>query len=180
MRTNKDRMGKLDDLTRGVLEFVFIVCLALLAGACGTPVTITSKPCTVTAQVNGSLISCPDGTTSLVTNGLPGAAGAAGQDGTNGTNGVDGQQGTIGPSGSEGPQGIPGQSGVVTSVKLCSHLTVYPSVFVEVGFCIDHKLYTVYSTHGGYMTELPPGNYSSNTVGSKCNFTVAANCEVLN
>jgi len=78
--------------------------------------------------------------------------------------------------GPQGPQGVPGTS--VTVVKLCPGNTVYPTVFVEIAFCISSKLYATYSTHGGFSTEIPPGRYSSNAVGSRCAFTVHANCQV--
>lgn len=66
----------------------------------------------------------------------------------------------------------------VTTVKLCPGTTTYPSTFVEIAFCISGSLYGTYSTHGGFSTELPPGAYSSNTVGSKCDFTVEPNCTI--
>lgn len=107
--------------------------------------------------------------------GMPGVAGADGANGADGQNGQDGAQ---------GPQGAPGVNGQdaapMSIVKLCPGETVYPSVFVEVAFCVSGKLYGTYSTHGGFSTELPPGAYSSNAVGSSCNFTVGANCAVSN
>lgn len=114
-------------------------------GVNATACYVTSVAASPEAPNGGSLITCPT-SSSLVLNGAPGATGATGAAGTNGT--------------------------VVTSVSLCSGTTTYPSKFVEVAFKINGKLYAVYSANGGFMTELPPGNYTSNGIGSSCNFTV--------
>lgn len=81
-----------------------------------------------------------------------------------------------------GEKGDPGQDGkdgtVLTIVKLCPGVTVYPSTFVEVAFCVEGKLYGTYSTNGGFSTELPPGTYGSQGVNSSCNFVIGENCQV--
>jgi hypothetical protein len=114
--------------------------------------------------------------------GAPGVAGPAGRDGVDGANGRDGADGSNGQDGADGTDGRDGLDGIngtlVSVVNLCPGETVYPSVFVEVAFCISGKLYATYSSHGGFSTEIPPGRYTSNTVGSRCDFTVLANCEV--
>jgi hypothetical protein len=92
----------------------------------------------------------------------------------NGNNGQDGQDGQNGTNGTNGQDATP-----VTMVKLCPGTTTYPSVFVEYAACLNGKLYGVYSTHGGFWTYLPDGNYQSNTVGSNCNLTVSG-CTVTN
>ncbi len=93
-----------------------------------------------------------------------------------------GAKGEAGAQGNEGPVGQPGAPGVdanpITVVKLCPGTTVYPSVFVEIAFCVDHKLYATYSANGGFSTEIPPGTYNSNAVGSSCTFTVLPNCVI--
>jgi hypothetical protein len=67
----------------------------------------------------------------------------------------------------------------VASVKFCPNdAPVYPSKFPEVGFCLANKLYAVYSANGGFMTEIPPGTYRSNAVGSSCTFVVLTNCRI--
>lgn len=83
--------------------------------------------------------------------------------------------GDVGPAGRDGID-----SSSVTVVKLCPGVTVYPSKFVEVAFCIGGKLYGTYSTHGGFSTELPPGTYGSNGVNSSCNFVVLPGCLIQN
>lgn len=94
-----------------------------------------------------------------------------------------GPQGYIGPS---GPIGIPGDEGPpgrdtvpIRVIQLCPGVTTYPTVFVEVALCINQELWGVYSANGGFLTLLPPGNYSSNAIGSACNLTIKPNCEVL-
>lgn len=93
--------------------------------------------------------------------------------------GSAGAPGAQGPAGDRGPTGEPGQDATgVSVVALCPGSTVYPSTFVEVAFCIDGRLYGTYSANGGFSTELVPGAYLSNAIGSSCNFSVLANCEV--
>lgn len=84
-----------------------------------------------------------------------------GANGTNGTNGTNGSNGTT-----------------VGIVQFCPGVTIYPSAFLEIGFCINNKIYAVYSANDGFLTLTPPGNYSSNAVGSSCNFTIGANCTI--
>ncbi len=92
-----------------------------------------------------------------------------------------------GDRGDTGPIGIPGDSIVgppgqdatpTTIVTLCPGVTIYPGVFVEVAICLQGKLYGVYSANGGFLTELVPGTYSSNAIGSACNLTIGSNCVV--
>ena len=122
-------------------------------GINGTSCTVTSVPANDVAPNGGSLITCPDGTSSLVLNG---------SSGTNGTNGSNGTNGTV-----------------VSPIQFCSGTGSYASAtFPEVGFCIGGNLYAVYSTNGGFLTEVLPGNWYSDGINSSCSFTVAANCVV--
>lgn len=108
------------------------------------------KNCTVVAGVGGVTISCPDGTSEFISNGSDGVAGTDGVDGTS-----------------------------IAPIKFCPNdAPVYPSKFPEVGFCIDTKLYAVYSTKGGFLTEIPPGTYNSDAVGSSCTFVVLTDCRI--
>lgn len=95
-----------------------------------------------------------------------------------GPTGAIGPQGPMGLTGPQGPAGQDANSVVV--VKLCPGVTTYPSKFVEVAFKIAGKLYVVYSVNNGFLTEMPPGNYSSNAVNSSCNFTVNADLSITN
>lgn len=101
-----------------------------------------------------------------------GKDGAAGAKGSQGDAGQDGQNGQDGEDGADATP--------VTVVKLCPGVTVYPSKFVEIAFCIGGKLYGTYSQNGGFSTEMPPGTYGSNGINSNCNFTVAASCTINN
>lgn len=125
-------------------KLMVLVGMLMLVG-CGDSGTVfvTQKSCTVTPNMNGSFISCPDGTTAQVNNGL---AGPAGLNGTNAT--------------------------PVTVVNLCNGVTTYPNTFVEVALCINGGLYAVYSINNGFLTYLPNGAYSSNGLGSACNLVV--------
>lgn len=96
--------------------------------------------------------------------------------------------GNLCPESRPGPQGLPGLIGptgpggtagsTITFVNLCPGVTVYPTAFVEVAMCMNGDLYGVYSANSGFMTYLPPGNYTSNAIGSACNLTVLSNCQV--
>lgn len=61
--------------------------LATLAGpACSGPASSPGKPCTVTANDNGTAtVLCPDGSKTILTNGANGTNGTIGVNGTNGT-----------------------------------------------------------------------------------------------
>jgi hypothetical protein len=119
-------------------------------GVAGSSCTTTVVNPGVMAPQGGAAISCQDGTTALILNGTPGQRGA------------------------EGSPGI-----VVTPIQFCgTSSNSYPDVFNEIGFCIDGNIYAVYSQNGGFLTEIGPGNYSSDGINSSCNFTVASNCVV--
>lgn len=78
-----------------------------------------------------------------------------------------------------GQNGINGTNGTsIKTVQFCLNSTNYPTTFAEVGICIDNNIYAVYSTNGGFLTYIPPGNYSSDGINSSCNFTVKTNCEI--
>lgn len=111
--------------------------------------------------------------------GLPGGDGA---NGINGSPGVTGPKGDTGPTGGTGPQGPTGAPGsnaaAVTIVQFCPGVPSYPSVFIEIGFCLNGQVYGTYSANGGFSTLLPPGAYTSNGIGSRCDFTLLPNCVI--
>jgi hypothetical protein len=96
--------------------------------------------------------------------------GEPGIPGKDGAPGHDGSPGLIGPVGPTGPAGADGR--IATVVTLCPGHTSYSSTFVEVALLINGKLYAVYSQNGGFLTEIPPGRYHSQGIGSACDFTV--------
>lgn len=105
-------------------------------------------------------------------NGDIGATGPQGPIGNTGAVGGTGPQGPAGNTGSTGPQGEPGQS--VTGVKFCPNVAdVHSSTFPEYGLCLDNKIYAVYwSGSQAFLAYLTPGNYSTTSINSNCNFTV--------
>lgn len=111
-----------------------------------------SAPCTVTAAFDGtgSLITCPDGTSSFVKNGVNGNDGSNGTDGTNGTS--------------------------VELIKLCPNVTgSYANSYPEYAFRVGNVLYAVYSDKKeSGLVQLYPGRYSTTTPGANCTFTVGA------
>jgi hypothetical protein len=112
--------------------------------------TITISPNSV-APNGGAEIECEDGTSALLLNGINGV------NGTNGTNSA------------------------ISPIQFCPGTPSYPSdVFPEVGFCINNSIYAVYSANGGFLTEVLPGNWSSDGINSSCNFTVLPNCVITN
>ena len=67
----------------------------------------------------------------------------------------------------------------LTPVQFCPNvMPSYPTIFPEVGFCIAGSIYAVYSANDGFLTELPPGAYNSNAIGSDCNFTILSGCVI--
>lgn len=119
-----------------------------LTGGVG-PTGPSATPCTAASVTNGVEISCPDSPPLIVTNGL------------------------TGPIGLTGPAGSPGT--VVTPIQFCPGTPSYPSTFPEYGLVIGSNIYAVYSTNGGFLALLPPGEYVSNAVGSSCDFIVNYN-----
>ena len=116
----------------------------------------------------------------LVTFILCACRGPQGVQGGQGQVGIPGQTivGPAGPVGAPGLNGSNGQDGtVITPVQLCPGTPTYPSVFIEYAYCMDSKLYAVYSANNGFLTVLPDGDYQSNAVGSSCNFHVSG-CSV--
>lgn len=88
-----------------------------------------------------------------------------------------GQTGAPGINGQDGKNGSDGT--LVTPIQFCPGVTpIYPTTFPESGLCIEGNLYAVYSTHGGFLTLIPPGEYRSNAVGSACDFSVLDNCRI--
>ncbi len=105
-----------------------------------------------------------------------GPAGNQGNIGNPGPQGPIGATGATGDTGAQGPAGADGT--VIIPVQFCPGTPSYPSTFPEYGLCINNQLYAVYSTHGGFLTVTPPGVYTSNAVGSKCDFKILDNCVV--
>jgi len=156
------------------MKNVILLAIVLVLSACGVNERFytTKTACSVEAQNYGTTISCPDGTSTYIPNGI---------NGVNGLNGADGRDGVDGRDGADGRDGVDGINGTVVTVQqFCpaSHVPSYPSTFPEVGMCIGGKMYGVYSANGGFLVYMPPGVYSSNGINSSCTFTLSANCQV--
>ncbi len=131
-----------------------------------------------------TIIACPDGTYSTITDGAKGNQGnpgAKGDQGEIGATGPKGDTGETGPKGDKGDQGEPGLPGtVITPVQFCPNQgsTAYGH-FPEQGLCIANKLYGVYwDGHNSFLAELAPGAYISTSTGLQCNFTIGTGCAV--
>lgn len=164
---------------------------------------LNAQPCTVVQTDIGATVTCPNGSAYLV-NGLTGQTGAQGEQGNQGVAGQTGEQGPMGvsgPQGVAGPTGATGQTGptgsqgnpgvnglngnngtngsVVTVVQFCTGQTIYPSSFPEMGLCINNEIYAVYwNGSNAWFAEVVPGEYTSTSSTTPCNFNVSANCVV--
>ena len=176
------------------------------AGADGENCTVTTLAVgSATAPNGGVEVSCPDGTTSVVGNGSSGSNGTNGAndsscsvstlsvgsvtapDGgslitcSDGSSSVvlNGSAGTAGADGAQGAAGAPGT--VITPIQFCPGFKQsYPNTFSESAICVGGNLYGVYSLNGGFLAELPPGEYSSDGVNASCNFSIGPDCKVSN
>lgn len=158
---------------------------------------------TLSACGDDMLIPGPAGSPGPIgPSGMPGPVGSPGisiigPQGISGTNGSSCSVSTVSPSGiapnggalvscTDGSaalvlNGTNGTSGtLITPVQFCPGVSVYPSTFVELGFCINNSIYAVYSQNGGFLTEILPGTWQSNAIGSSCTFTVSPNCIITN
>lgn len=132
------------------------------SGASGVNCTETQFKATNIAndpmEYGGALITCANGST-LITNGVPGQVGATGSQGTPGVN-----------------------ASSVTAVQFCPNVTTtYPSSFPEFGLCLQGSIYGVYwNGTDTWLAEIVPGDYTSTSSTSPCNFTVTTNCGISN
>lgn len=107
------------------------------------------------------------------------SGGCKGAPGMQGPAGEQGEEGSVGSVGAVGPAGPAGSNGtIITVVQFCQGTSgsEYPTTFPEVGLCINGNIYAVYSANDGFLTEIVPGVYDSNAVGSACTFTVEEGC----
>ncbi len=165
------------DATIQVLKHLLYTLLLLLGLAtlittfgCGRHerdphVTPKQEECNVVKAENQTTITCPDGSTAIVNDGIAG---------DRGDQGPAGVQGSTGPQGIDGNQGVPGSS--VVPILPCPSLT---SPYPEELFCIDRTLYAVYDANSAqvHLAAIPAGNYVT-TDGRACHFTVIAGCEI--
>lgn len=172
------------------MKQLILVCTLLALSACdnrgakgdlgstgvpGVALVATTIPATVDQCANGGsviLVAQDNALTGVYTPSDRLMTAAVACNGANGTTGSQGQQGVAGQNGTNATP--------VTIVQFCQGTTVYPSKFLEVGLVINNVIYGVYSANDGFLSPLPPGAYSSNAVGSSCNFTINANNTISN
>lgn len=147
--------------------FILALCFAYATTGCSSSErsfsqvgpTVTTRPAMASeCPTGGTVITVDRNPPTIVCNGAVGTPGQNGNDGSDGQDGVDATP--------------------VTIVTLCPGVTSYPGVFVEVAVCLQGNLYAVYSVPNAFLTYIPPGNYTSNGIGSSCNLTVHPNCVV--
>jgi len=83
------------------MKLLIIISSLIVLTAC-SQVRFSPEACTITVQTNGSLITCPDGSSQLIPNGQngqPGATGPTGPQGSTGSNGTNGSNGSNGTNG---------------------------------------------------------------------------------
>ncbi len=160
---------KLDKDTGYLVIVITILLVLVLLSGCktgdqgaqgtpGIPVSIISAPASPAQCPTGGTVVTVGSNINILCNGNQGPSGANGNDGA------------TGPRGDQGSPGV--DTTPIQVIQFCPGLTVYPSAFLEIGLIIDGKLYAVYSANDGFLTQIPPGNYHSNAIGSACNFTV--------
>jgi hypothetical protein len=130
------------------------------------------KSCSVSSTTTGAIISCEDGTSAVINNGVDGTNGVDGQDGAAGQDGQDGVNGTNGANGQDGANGVDGADGQDSIIEVINPCGVEGG-FEEVLFRLSNgKVYAVYFSGSlSFLTELTPGNYQT-TDGHSCSFTV--------
>lgn len=165
----------------------------------------SGSSCDVVQNPTGAEISCEDGSSAFVSNGLPGSncsvsniavgnviapnggslISCAGSSAVvlNGAKGNNGSKGTNGSNGSNGSNGVNGSNGtngtVIVPENFCpGFVQSYPNTFAESGLCIAGQLYGVYSANDGFLALLPPGTYSSVGINASCTVTIGPNCKI--
>lgn len=172
-----------------ILVYYAAGCGKAFQGPAGTP-GVDAKPCTVSAIANGAQITCPDGTTQTITNGVQGEQGIVGETGPAGVSAAPctAAQTDVGATitcpGSPTVTVANGSDGTnatsVTVVQLCPSYgpTQYPDSFPEQALCVSNNLYGVYwSGTQAFLAEIVPGAYAS-TSPDGCTLTVSENCQV--
>lgn len=138
-----------------------------ISGSVG-PTGSPGASCSVTRYSNGATISCTDGTSVVV---LDGVDGAPGSPGPTGSTGVDGSPGPAGSSAS------PTSYTVVEIVDPCGQQTQ----FDEVLFRLENNQLVAHYASGSnqFLTIVGPGNYVT-TDGTHCYFTVNSDLSISN
>lgn len=89
-----------------------IVGQTITCGADSISMPTNPQSCSVTQLANGAKISCGDGTTATIKDGVNGSKGEKGDQGLPGTPGTNGKDGNPGRDGSKGERGNDGSNGI--------------------------------------------------------------------
>lgn len=137
-----------------------------------SPNASESTSCTVESVSNGAIITCPNGTSSVILNGTPGNPGVDGQPGKNGIDGLPGKDSPV-----SSPTAIP-VSATYTFTETVDPCGAQGS-FDEVLFKTEAGPFVAfYSGSGGFLTVLHDGDYVTSD-GTHCYFTILNN-EITN
>lgn len=160
----------------------FILVLSLLVG-CGH----ANKPkdgkdgadgssCSVYPVSNGAIITCTDGTQSVIFNGLKGETGDKGETGNVGDTGSAGRDGVDGRDGSDGADAPIQAYGVSSVIDVCG---TKPGMFNEVLLKLNNGQIMAHYSDGQkqFLSLLGPGSYQT-TDGTGCFFTVTTDFQI--
>jgi hypothetical protein len=148
--------------------------LILLLSACAKPKNGAIGPkgdtgapgssCSVSQAINGALITCSDGTSTLIVNG------------TNGVDGLPGIDGSAGPQGPAGAPAVPSAYSVVATVDVCGDGAGSDEIFLRLA---NGQLIAHYAGNGNlqFLTLITPGSWVT-TDQQSCHFTVDANLNI--
>jgi len=141
-----------------------LIFLALCLVGCGPAKKRPSVNCTVENTFDGALITCPDGSSALITSGL---------------DGKDGERGPLGPTGAPGAQGEAGPAGRNLSVEAVDPCPELVTSFPEYLFLIEGTYYAVYASGTKiHLARLVPGAYAT-TDGRACSFSINSAGELI-
>lgn len=135
-----------------------------------TPLFATSAGCTVSQTATGATVSCTDGTTAVITNGVAGTTGSLGLKGATGYSGASGSNGSNGSVGPTGAAGSPGTSAPVYILEKADGTFVSDNVIGYVPFIVGTlvpAVVTVMDTANNAVASYDSshGNLTGNTGG---------------
>lgn len=152
---------------------------------------VDGKSCSVAQTETGALLTCTDGTSAVITNGLDGADGVVGEMGPMGPAGpmgAQGPQGVIGPQGETGEQGIqgiqglpgaPGANSIIEVINPCGQQSNYDEVFFRFSNNLVYAVYADILANSIHLVQMVAGNWVT-TDGTGCYFTFTSDGQITN
>lgn len=155
---------------KNLTGLLFIMFLAGCSGPEDGNNGKNGSSCSVQSAVNGAVIFCTDGSSSLITNG---------QDGVDGAPGATGPTGSSGQDGHDGLPGLDGRNGVDAITEIIDPCGNNPGQFDEILLRLGTGELLAYFESGNnrFLSLISPGHYST-TDSSHCSFTVHSNGSV--